>query len=50
MYIEYNPVLIYLSTLFVCLALLVKALRDMCENPEEEHLTDFQGARKLIFK
>lgn len=49
MYIEYNPVLIYLCTLFVCLALLVKALRDMCENSDEEHLTDYQGARALIF-
>lgn len=47
MYIEYNPVLIYLSTLFICLALLVKALRDMCENPEDENFseTDYQGAR-----
>ncbi|KAG5671547.1 hypothetical protein PVAND_001740 [Polypedilum vanderplanki] len=39
--VEYNPIVVYFVTLFVCLALLVKAIRDMCtESNEEETQTD----------
>lgn len=38
-----------MSTLFVCLALLVKALRDMCKNEEDDddQTSDYQQARKF---
>lgn len=53
MFIQYNPVVIYLFTLFICLGLLIKALRDMCQNQEQEeddnNSTEYQGARKIYF-
>lgn len=42
MYIAYNPVVIYLVTLFICLGLLIKALKDMCSAEEEEDQEDTQ--------
>lgn len=49
MYIAYNPVVIYLVTLFICLGLLIKALKDMCktvEDEDEENQRDHQESRK----
>lgn len=51
MYIAYNPVVIYLVTLFICLGLLIKALKDMCSTVEEEEVqSDHQDSRKFFKK
>lgn len=47
---EYNPVLIYLFTLFVCLSILMKAFKDLCKDNEfESSSSDFHGARKCSY-
>ena len=47
---EYNPVLIYLFTLFVCLSILMKAFKDLCKDNEFESLSsDFHDARKCSY-
>jgi hypothetical protein len=45
--IEYNPIVVYFLTLFVCLALLLKALRDMCAEEDEVH-TDGLNSREIF--
>lgn len=45
---DYNPTFIYFTTLFICITLLMKALKDMCKDTDiDQHSgIDNHSARK----